>query len=372
MRKKLLCLLAALVLLLQGGCAGLLNTSGYESTPYTPTETDSPGLEDGRVESYRQLTAVLDAAIREHKEELVLQFRGYRGDAAADMATACERLRKEDALGVYALRQVDYTLRRIISYQEAVVTLEYKRSALRLQSIVEVSGVREMRQAIAQSLRRGTSYLTMHTEATTLTAEQVGDMVASCWLQLAPAALCLPKVKVTAYPDSGVERIFVLRLRYEEGMAERLARQEELEQAIARRLEQAVQAGNTPETLGVQLAGQLQYPGAEDPWAGTAYGALVRGCADNRGFALAFAALCRAGGIPAQVVGGTYQGAPRYWVLLSVGEDRWAHCDLYAGMRLYLVSDSEMSQSYSWDTSLYPVAEGLAEGAAAPQLSAGA
>ena len=355
----------ALSLGLLCGCASILETEIYRRESYAESPSASPAAAAGVVRSYTQLTAAIRAMVEEHLQTDIIQFQGYDGEISADLAAACRELQNEDPLGAYAVDYISYDLRRIVSYYEAELFISFRRSKVQTDGIVELSGTQALRERLTEAMAAGENYLAVYMPATTLTEESLAELVQDCCCQAPGEILRMPAVEIHAYPDSGIARIFELSLDYGLTTEELTARQEELHSAIQEQLETAVDAGGGLWELAVELCGDTALVSEAAAWEDTAYGALVEGRCTSQGLAMAFAAVCQAGGVNAQVVEGQRQGQERWWVLVSLGENRWAHCDLTALIlgegTAFLTGDSAMSGHYTWDTERYPEAEGLGD-----------
>lgn len=364
MKRLALCLFAVLVLCLCG-CAALLETSGYEKGPYQEPTPAVEAMDNSKVENYGQLVAAISGVIAEHREEATILFQNYQGDISIDLETACREIQYDDAMGNFAVESFSYDVRRIVSYYEAELTTLYRRTKEQVTGVVSLSGTRAIREGLARALKQGRDYLAIYIPATTLTEEQLQELLRDAYFQYADGALCLPAAEVSVYPEGeSVERVFELCLNYGLGREEQEEYMAALEAAIENSLAQAVRDGGSLVQLVSQLSDTVSF-GASDTWSSTAYGALVEGQADSQGLAMAFAAVCRAGGLEAQVVEGSYYGETRYWNLVSIGEGRWGHCDV-AALRSgsagpFLAGDQVLAGSYVWDTERYPVAEGLGD-----------
>ena len=364
MKRKILVLVGlAVSLSLLCGCAAFLETESYRRETFTEAPSATPAATAGVVRSYAQLTAAIRSMVEEHLQSDVIQLQGYDGDLSTDLAAACREIQNEDPLGAYAVDYISYDLRRIVSYYEAELFISFRRSKAQTDGIVTLSGTRALRERLTEAMAAGENYLAVYMPATTLTEANLTELARDCCYQAPGEVLLLPELEVHAYPDSGIARIFELSMDYGLTTEELDARQAELQEAIQTQLERAVSAGGSLWELAAGLRGVTALTAEAEAWEDTAYGALVEGRCTSQGLAMAFAAVCQAGGVNAQVVEGQYQGQARWWVLVSLGENRWAHCDLTALLlgegTVFLAGDSAMSGQYTWDTGRYPAAEGL-------------
>ena len=365
--KRLVLVLSILLAFALCGCAALLETSGYEKEPYQEPTPAVEAADSGKVENYNQLTTALISAVAEHREQATILFQNYEGDISADLEAACREVQQESAIGAFAVEEFSYEIRRIVSYYEAELTTRYRRTEEQVVGLVSLSGTRAVRERLAQALEAGETYLAIHMPATTLTAERMRELLQESYFQYAGGALCLPMAEVAVYPEGeGIQRVFELYLDYGLEQEERETRMAALGTAIEDGLASVVQAGGSLEDLANYLTETVR-PGASGEWASTAYGALVEGQADSQGLALAFSAICRAGGLETQVAEGSLYGENRFWNLVALGEGRWGHCDVTTlrdhGTGPFLAGDTEMA-GYIWNRERYPAAVGIEDGMA--------
>ena len=347
------------------GCAALLETEGYEKTLYAEPTAPVPTVDSGSVSSYAQLLAAIGGMVQDHTEETTLLFRNYEGDIPADLAAACREMQYEDALGAYALDYISYDVHRIVSYYEVELFLRFRRTKAQTDGIVSLSGTTAVRERLTQAMAAGENYLVLHSPATTLTATALQAMALECYRQNPGEILLLPEMEIRVYPERGIERVFELSLDYGCTTEELTARHTRLADAVDMRLEQVLASGGELSRLAFDLARETRLVPAGTEDSSTAYSALVNGAADSQGLAMAFAALCSAGGLEAQVVEGSYGGEVCWWNLVHLGEQHWAHCDIAAlsagSPGAFLASDSAMAAQYIWDNTRYPAANGPGE-----------
>lgn len=347
------------------GCATLLETSGYEKEPYQEPTPAVEAEDSGKVENYNQLITAVICAVTEHREQATILFQNYEGDIFADMETVCREVQQERAVGAFAVEKFSYEIRRIVSYYEAELTTSYRRTEEQVGGLVSLGGTRAVREYLARALEAGETYLAIYMPTTALTAEQMRELLQESYFQYAGGVLCLPTAEVVIYPeDESVERVFELYLDYGLEQEEKETCQAAMETMIEKGLESVVQAGGSLEDL-VNYLTEIVSSGASDKWASTTYGALVEGQANSQGLALAFSAICRAGGLETQVVEGSFYGESRFWNLVALGEEGWGHCDVTAlrdhGSGPFLTGDTEMA-GYIWNRECYPAAVGMDDG----------
>lgn len=350
MKARLSIALCALLLCLSG-CSALLNREYSSSSVHVeyPVGADFSVLE---AENYPELVNALLYLVQEHQETGVIRLSNYATDVSADVDSACREVRTEDPLGAYALAELQTVLTRVVSYYELTVTLHYARTAEEVAAIVPVTGSTAIKQTLSAAMEAFSeqhavrvSYFTGDDASMELLARQT-------YLDTPLAALALPQIHVTLYPDRGTSRIVEFSLLWPESTEILTQRRAQLETHALDLLEGL---GQAPDSLTVeQLCTTLLENTAYDPSAGqTAYDALVEGRANDRGFALALRLLCQLADLEATVVEGTLQDAARFWLIVYTQEG-YRHLDPTAQTPAYATDDAFLDAGYTWDESRYP------------------
>lgn len=358
MRKRFLAAVTAAVLLFLFGCS-LLPTEYLSVKDYTEdVQTDSYEL-TGAIDNYSELKRALMGMVQRHEENGKLTFSNYDGTVSDDIAIACWEVKSETALGAYAVDYMSYEINRIVSYFEAEVFITYRRTQEQVDSIATLSTSYSLDEVLENTIRAFEPQLTVKLNSASLTAETIEQKVSAFFMASPIAVVTEPKLSVSVYPESGIERIFEISINYGHSAEELQQMKQELINAVVLRAAETSQ--HTMDDAAAQLARalaedcELLPQGGSDELDSTAYGAVVNKRADSRGMALAYMALCIADGIDCVVVEGRLNKETHYWNIVTInGVSR--HIDASAG-DIDLRSDAEVLDRYWWDTDAYPVCQ---------------
>lgn len=356
--KRLLPWALALVLALLTGCAGFFDTEYYASEPYQPPppqETEP----DGAISDYAELRQALLALVADHAESAQLQFSGYDGDPGQDISAACWEVKSSTALGAFAVDRITYELSRIVSYYQADVRIDYKRTAQQTAALESVGPDETVAARLARALAEDETYLLLETSDSSLTEEQLLRYVSDAYYADPLAVPVRPKASAQLFPETGARRIAEISLDYGLDREALDRRREELTAALAA-IEDAVgrvdllggdqaQAG----TLRALCAYLALHCSPEETAGATAWDALVGGAADSEGLALALEAACGRLGLDCQVVTGRLGEQEHRWNIVTLDSGSY-HVDLAGTRDVFLAGDGELFGDYWWDTSLYP------------------
>lgn len=361
--KKRFCaaLLAAALILPQCGCS-MLKTEYYTVKDYTEGMTSEVEELSGSISSYNSLRRAISLMVQRHEESGKLTFSNYDGTVSDDIAVACWEVKSDTALGAYAVDYMSYDINRIVSYYEAEIFINYRRTAEQVESIQAIGGVSQLQGAMHDAIRDLVPTLTVKLNTTGLTPEEIQQMASSIYLENPLMTLIEPVVSVAMYPESGLERIFELSFDY--GRDSEIIREmkEELREAVAQLAVNGSGPDDTETVYGIagalsQNCRMLEQARTDSTIDSTAYGAVVNGAADSEGAAMAFMCLCIAKGIDCVVVEGRLDKETHFWNIVTIdGVSR--HIDvsqMAVGEQARLYSDSEVLDRYWWDTDKYPV-----------------
>ncbi|NCB62395.1 MAG: hypothetical protein EOM52_02090 [Clostridia bacterium] len=353
--RKLLCLMLACVFLLTAGCSSILNQSYQAVTPHNKlpaAETDSSAI---RVEDYPELVNAILYLVSQGEEEGVVRLHNYKRDVERDLTAACEEVQHEDPLGAYAVDGMKHSLKRIVSYYEATITVTYRRTpeqiaAARKASPVTGSGA--IRVELQSALKTFSPEIVLRVNYFNEDEAYIENLIRSAYYDTPAAALGLPKVAVSLYPSSGTQRLVEVELSYPESPEVMRRQSESLIQAADTLLAPLMKSGKGPALLPpLYLALRAK---CTETGTATAYGALVEGKADSEGMALAFKLLCDLAGIECTVVKGTNgDGAPRFWTIVA-DSDGHRHIDPSAENGLLLTDAELLERGYVWLRDDYP------------------
>lgn len=364
MKRSLLLLLAAVLLLPLGGCASIFDREVYTEEPYEAVSDTLDAEEDlaEAISNYTALRRAISRLVAEHTESAELQFQNYSGSISQDISTACWEVKSSTPLGAFAVDYISYDLSRIVSYYQAEIHITYKKSAYQVESLEHVETLSAMRTRLSEALRNGETYLVLEIAAASLTEDAVSEGVAqACY---ADPFLCpvLPTVTTGLYPESGVTRILEITLDYgldsETLEAQRAALEAAVDAAAAAALEAAggeADAVPARDYLAALCAYLASVCVVDETAPGTALAALTEGTASSEGVAMAFEAGCLAMDIACVPVFGRLDGETHVWNIVTL-DGVSGHVDVSAD-GVFMAGDADISGAYWWDTSEYPACE---------------
>lgn len=362
MRRALLLVLAAMLLL--SGCS-MLETEYLSISDYSESygETESEELY-GAISSYSGLRSTINRMVQRHEDSGKLSFRDYVGDINNDIALAVQEIVSDTALGAYAVDYVAYDLNRIVSYYEAEIFINYKRSQEETESIITLSSESQLYKHLCSALAKLQPALTVRMTSVGLDDAQIRESCREIFLGEPLTAIMEPSVGVDIYPKNGFDRIIEISFDYSEDA-------QTLREMKSRLFERILELSSSANGISkLEIASALAQALADncspaeegaDAVCSTAYGAAVNGSADSRGMALGFMAMCVAKNIDCIVVEGQLDKEPHYWNIVTyAGMSR--HIDLTSiggDSPVIGLSDLEIPERYWWDTDKYPVCEDI-------------
>lgn len=365
MKKAITLLLAALALLTLSGCGSLFERDYYYETPYSG-DMEPRSDQATEVRNYSMLKTVLTSMIVSHMEAGELRFINYNGSPSEDLAAACFEIKSEHPLGAYAVESLSYDTSYVVSYYMANIYISYKRTAEELKSIVYATDTADFDRNLAEAVHSFSPKLIIRCYDAAVDENYVRTFLKRHYYDDPVTLVMEPTAAVTGYPADGVNRILDIRFQY--GLSAQ--RQGPMSLALSGKLTEAVgsMTETEPAALALECAAFLSDRCAGDivegAYTGTAYGAMVEGRADSKGYALAYRALCTALGLDCTVVEGSFGamgGEPHFWNIIALGGNYY-HVDVSAfaadPAAAFLRSDDAIWGAYLWDTAAYPACGG--------------
>lgn len=345
MRRRIIALALCLALA-ASGCTSLLERDYLSTAPHEAVSAGGGTTSALRVENYQDLVNAVLYLVSGGSEHGVLNLYNYTRDVESDLAAACLEVVQEDPLGAYAVDYIRHDSALIVSYYEANIYITYRRTPEQVASITSVTGSSAIRRELRKTLSGFLQEAVLRVSYFAEDEDYIRELVQQTYYDTPAAALGMPEVEITLYPDSGVQRIVEIGLTWPEPAETLREKSRILGETAAELLPAPADAQAVFELLT-----QSVLPAAE---GNTAYDALVRGAADSEGTALACQLLCSLAGVTCTVVQGTLDGAPHCWNIVTE-EGHAVHMDAYA--QLFGLSDGALREAgdYQWDASAYPI-----------------
>lgn len=370
MKKRIIAVMISVSLLAAlSGCGSLFKKEYLSVSEYKDDTQSLASSNTTQVSDFTGLKAAIIAMVSGHKAEGRLRFTEYDGTIQDDLSQALLEAKSENALASFAVDYMSYDLSRIVTYYEAVVYITYKRTQSEIDDIRYITGKAELTDAIEPVLEDMASYVALRLTSATVTEEEVISAVNSAYTQNPASCVVPPSVTVRIHPESGLQRIIELDFEYGWKTSELEKMRSTMNGEIQEIIKNATNVKDAEYALNLykQLAESCTYDptgsvrsdsGLDSGLGSSAYGALIEYCADSRGFAAAYSALCRAAGIECVVVDGTLDNEGHSWNIIRI-EGNYFHVDATAYYSLgtehsFMQSDEQFKEGYVWDTGKYP------------------
>ena len=361
MKKRIIVLALAFTLALTG-CEAMLERSYSASSPHVDKLTTAGDPSVIRVESYRELVSAVLYLVSQGAEEGTIQFHDYTGDVETDLAAACLEVSSQDPLGAYAVDYIKHELSRVVAYDQADLTIHYRRTLEQLRSISNVTGTSAIRTEIQTALSNFEEELVLRVAYFAEDEAFLRELIRQAYYDTPVTAMGMPQVEIALYPAFGRQRVVEILLSYPGDRYELRSNTADLSHMVEGIAETYwdLEAGEIPKKAAQALLDRVRY----DPQGPvSAYGALTEGRADSEGMALAYDLLClralvtRDWGV--EVIQGTYQEEERFFNVIRsplAGE-----APLYAdptrfeaeGLQLYTAREM-VDMGYRWEGAPVP------------------
>lgn len=372
MKKRILAILVAVSLLTAlSGCTTLfkkeyLSVSEYKNDMQSASNSDTRQIYD-----YTGLKNSVISMVNDHQSQGRLRFTDYDGNIQGDIYQALVEVKDENALASFAVDYMSYDLSPIVTYYEAVVYVTYKRTQSEIDNIRNITDKSELVGTINTVLEKMESYSALRITSATITKDEVIYAVNEAYTQNPASCVVPPSVTVQIHPEVGLQRIIEINLEY----GWKISELQKMKSAMNKIIQQIIEdeSNAKPETYALNLYERLTKICVYDPsgsirsskkelnsgLGSTAYGALIEKCADSKGIAIAYSALCNAAGIECVVVDGTLDKEKHSWNIIKI-QDIYYHVDVTAYYSLgaehpFMQSDTQIKDRYVWDTANYPV-----------------
>ena len=361
MRAAAALLLAACCLLLCG-CGNLFDRDYLSVTDYEIPAPEPPAEDSVTVRDLAELRQFLNGLLNDQASEGRIVFdSAYEGDINADIASVCWQVRTQDALFAYCVANISYDLTKLVNHYEARFAISYNEAGEDLDSIVRLQLTTGLADQLRQAIDRGDSRLVVLIGRSSLTAENVSNLVSSVYRENPIAEPREPRVTVNMLSGTGLQRLYEISFNYNLTAEELELRRQEL-QALDpfAELEQIPEDSAERALLACEYL--LEHSSYSESASNDIYAALIGGEANSEGLALAYVELCQQLDIPCQIVYGQRNWRNCCWNIIQLGGSSY-HVDVSACMTLgmdqgFLLPDETMWTLYRWDISSYPPCSG--------------
>lgn len=338
------------------GCSAMLEREYQSVEPHVRLSVAEDDSNAVWAESYSELQSAILAQVKAHQEVGVIRLKNWKGDVEEQLTRACDEISHSDPLGSYAVDRIQHSFTRMVSYYEATITIDFRRTAEQIAAVTTVTGSGAIRAELVDALDGFVpeTVFQINYFDETQDADYIRNLIREAYYDLPTAALGMPEAQVNLYPDAGSRRVVEVLLTYPEDTKTLQGKRVQLEDA-ATDLVEPYRTGLADRVLASVLFSTLRERSDADGAAGsTAYHALVEGAADSEGMALAYKELCDLTELPCQVVEGDLDGVPHFWTIVTLEEGSF-HVDPSREDGI-LLTDAQMAQAgYTWPEGEYPV-----------------
>ncbi len=368
MKVKLLALLMAGLLLLSG-CAAMTSRDYLSIASHKSSLTTEDDPTVFKAENYTKLVDDIHSMVEAGLSHGVVHLFNYRprnakGDVETDLANACAEVAQADALGAYAVDFIKHDKSYIVSYYEANIYINYRRTQQQVKNIVSVTGSSAIRAEIQETLSTFSTEKVLRISYFNETADSIQALVRQAYYTTPLFALGMPEIEVVLYPANREDQPYTETLRIVEILLTYPEDQDTLRDQALALATKAQEVGDSFLGLGKEIAAreiyryvkeQIALPAGGQPTGrvNTAYAALIGGTADSEGKALAFQLLCQQAGLESYVVSGGVERVPRYWNIVALPDGEYRHVDVGLDEGFGLSDADLVAMGYAWNRDEY-------------------
>ena len=362
--KKLLCLLACALLPALLCACSMLEKEYVSIRDYVPSEQEVKTAGSRyTVHSADAIRSALLSLVYDGQTEGTVVFdAAYEGDAARDLEDACWTVRTEDALCVFCVENISYDFNKIVTVNEADVTISYSKAGVNPDRVVRLGFSSEADGAILNALLDGEKRLTLLVGHSAYSAEELAALVGRVYRDHPTVTPGSPQASVSVYSGSGNQRLYDIQLDY--GVSDAKLRQARTRlESFAPFAELDLSALSEAELAYRACRWLMDNCTVTDNSAyNSAYAALIGREADSEGVAFGYVELCRQLGVECRIVYGQLDWQEHCWNIVKV-DGIYYHVDVTqcakAGLILgFMKNDEAFWGPYRWDVGSYPKCAG--------------
>ena len=357
MKRKMVCLFAAVSLLLTG-CSWL--DGNYVSI--APHREQEQIQQTGVISAanYKELVDALEELIASGTESAVINVADYPSDLVEDgVALAVRYAKGTYPMGAYAVEDIACELGTSGGQPALAVTVAYRYSWAQIRRIQKLEDMEAVETAVARALKTFDSSLVLLVK--TYEDRDFAQIVEDYAAEYPQIVMETPHVTVNTY-GGGKSKVLELIFTYQNSRDALRQMQSQVE-PVFNAASLYVSGEGADRQKFSQLSAFLmeRFDYTVETSITPAYSLLRHGVGDSRAFATVYAAMCRDAGLDCQIVTGTHAGVPWTWNMV-LDNGYYYHVDLLRSSELggyREFTDSEM-RNYVWDYSAYPVCTGAA------------
>ena len=355
--QRLAAMLLCLCLMLSG--CSWLDGEYHSVTPYqqhggnndTNTET---------AKNYLQLRTALENMVSAGTESSIITVAEFQQEQLElSMNMAVRYVKNSFPIGAYALEEITYEVGTVGGATAVAVEIRYRHERSEIQRIQKIDTMDQAHALIQSAVSGCDASLVMLVDNYEPTdVQQLVDDYADANPSI---VMETPEVTEQMYPESGRERVWVLRFSYQTSREDLRAMQVQVKRIFDSAALYVSQDAEDSQKLSQLYAflmerfDQYQLKTSITP----AYSLLNHGVGDSNAFAQVYAEMCARADIECHVVVGTRNGEPWTWNIV-LDDGYYYHVDLLDSLNrgnYHSMTDDAMA-NYVWDYSSYPACTG--------------
>lgn len=341
-----------LLTLLLSGCSNSGRSYVHVIPHYNRTAGSSVG--SAPAENYVQLQTALQDLVQSGTESgIIYTVKMDETSIDQNMAVASRYIQTDDAVGAYAVEDIHYEIGTTGGKTAVAVTVDYRHSGVELNRILHLTGMEDVRKAIAESLESCQSGLVMYVQKySEMDIQQAVQDIAYSTPQL---VMEIPEAVESVY-GSGESRVLELSFSYENSRESLRMMQAQVKPVFDSAALYVSGEGTNHQKFSQLYAFLMErFDYTINTSITPSYSLLRHGVGDSRAFATVYAAMCKDAGLECMTVTGSRNGQSWTWNIVN-DDGRYYHVDLLkcneVGAFLKM-NDSDMT-GYVWDYSAYP------------------
>ena len=349
MKRKLICLLLAVCLVLTG-----CGRRRYISVRPHREQRQNARTEAAVAEDSLDLIRILEEMIRSGTDHGIIFIPEYPDNQVErGMDVAIGYAMNTDPLGAYAVEDIHYEVGTNAGLPAMAVDISYRQSAAQLRQIRNIVSMGEAKPMVEKVLKEYGDQLVLQAQMYFDTDFQ--QMVRDFAESNPEYVMETPQVTVEIY-GTGPGRVVELNFAYQNGRDALRSMQAQVKPVFDAAALYVGGSGADRQKFAQLYAFLMErFEYTVETSITPAYSLLHHGVGDSRAFATVYAAMCRQAGLECLVVTGTRSGEPWVWNIVS-DNGTYQHVDLLRCSdqgRFREVADRDMG-GYVWDYSAYP------------------
>lgn len=323
------------------------------------------------ITNYDELVDSITAMITQCHSEQRFRLTDFSDNIELEIKNAIQQV-LSTPLGMYAVNNILYKTSLILNYIELTFNVSYNCTAEDIREIITLNGKMDLKIALTEQLSMFSDKILFFSESYETVLEDIDENLLEIYYMNPLFAIGYKGYSYTMYPNNNLPYIVELEIDYIEPEVLLLTKVKNADDKIVEILETAKEYDTSLEALKFfhdYLAGNVVYDAQtqellthsngffERTPPFSIYGALIEQSAVSEGYALAMKELCDRYGITCTLISGHYNGVYHMWNRVYL-DGLWYNIDVSAdalgdgniGYRYFCVTDEQMLNGYTWDS----------------------